>query len=374
MSKKKKMAYNTFKRTLAVLLTLILSVLLLSCEAEPEDTSIWATEQLPYDYPLESYVVLGKYDGIEDVSVELDYDLTARRNSIIAESFEEVSFTKVDTVERGDKVVLECEVLLDGEVCDILPAGTYEIYVGALTRLNVLSDAYVECLLVNAMQRSINKEFDFTVPSFYSDIRYRGRTLTVKSRLLEIYRPSFDAITDELVMAKGSYESVDALYDAVEIEIYKSDAEVIEYAKKRILWDKAVSDATFFNLPKDELQRCEDEYIDYFEEIAEYNGVTYEKYLETAGTTHDNVLSEAKSYAETKVKNELLAFAIAKKEGLIPTQTKCQMLGHELAHTLGYSGYDELISYNTEQSVYVYIIWDTAANFIVKNAKAPVTE
>ncbi len=371
------MADKTFKRAVAFLLVLCtFCTILCACEAEPEDTSIWAKGKLPYNYSLDNYVVLGQYKGITDVSVELEYDINARINARIAESFNDtVTFDKVDTVERGDKVVLECEVLLDGEICDFITAGNYEIYIGGLTKLNVLSDPYTESLLVNAVQRSINTESNLSVPSFYSDLHYRGKTLTVRSKLKEIYRPNFSALTDEVISEKSEYKSFEELYDALEIELYKEDAQLIEYAKKRILWDKAVSDSTFFTiLPQDELQRCRDEYIGYYKEAAEYNGISYNEYLTAVGITEEQVINDARTYAEEKVKNELFAFAVAKKEELIPTQTQCQMLGHELAHTLGYSGYDELISYNSEQSVYVYIIWEQAVSFILSNAAPPAAE
>lgn len=371
------MANKTVKKAIALLLAICaVSAIFCACEAEPEDTSIWAQKKLPYNYPLDSYVVLGEYIGVTDVSVELDYDFEARRNARIAEIFKDlVTYDKADTALSGDKAVLECEVLLGTEVCDFLPAGDYEIVIGALTRLNVLSDSYTEKLLADAIQRSINGESYFNVPSFYSDVRYRGKTLKVRTKLKEIYRPDFSALNDESVSADGVYESLEALYDAVEIDIYTEDAEIAEYAKKRILWDKAVADSTFFSpLPNDELSRCETEYIDYYKEIAEYNGISYEEYLSSVHMTEEQILSDARAYAEEKVKNELCAFAIAKEEGLIPSQTQCQMLGHELAHKLGYSGYDELISYNSEESVYVYIIWETAVSFILEHAKVPVYE
>lgn len=371
------MADRTFKRTVAFLVVLCaLCTLFCACEAEPEDTSIWAKEKLPYNYPLDNYIVLGQYKGITDVSVELDYDIEARINSRIADTFNDiVTFKKVDTVERGDRVVLECEVLLNGERCDFLTAGIYEVCIDGLTKLNVLSDPYTECLLVNALQKSINTEISLSVPSYYSDLRYRGKTLTVRSKLKEIYRPDFSALNDEVVAEKSEYNSLEELYGALEIELYKEDASIIEYAKKRILWDKAVSDATFFSpLPSDELQRCKDEYIGHHKEAAEYNGISYAEYLTAVGITEEQVINDARTYAEERVKNELFAFAVAKKEDLIPSQTKCQMLGHELAHTLGYSGYDELINYNSEQSVYVYIIWEQAVSFILSNAVPPMAE
>ena len=368
------MADKRLLAALALLMALCM-LALCACEAEPVDDSIWAQDKLPYNYPLDSYVVLGEYIGVTDVSVELDYDLNARRNAHIAKLYPElVTFERVDIVERGDKVTLECEVLCDGQPCDFVPSGNYEIFIGALTPLGVLSDPYTESIFVNALQRSINSEYEFTVPDFYSDIRYRGRTLKIKSRLLEIHRPDFSALSDEAASENG-FESLEALYNAAEIDVYTEDARIIEYAKKRILWDRAVADATFFTpLPKDELSRCESEYIEYHKEIAEYNGVTFEEYLSAAKLTEERLAEDARKYAEEKVKNELFAFALALEEELIPTQTKCQMLGHELAHSLGYSGYDELISYNTEQSVYVYIIWDISAKFIQDNAKAPSFE
>ena len=368
------MADKRTSRVIALVLALC-TILLCACESEPVDTSIWAQNELPYNYRLDEYVVLGEYRGVSDVPVELEYDFNSRRNARLAKLYPElVTFTKVDTVERGDKVVLECEVYLDGEPCDFIKAGSYEIFIGALTSLDVLSDPYTESLLVNAIQRSINSECEFTVQSFYSDIRYKGKTLNVKSKLVSVYRPDYSALTDNAALEHG-YESIEALYNAAEIDVYTEDARIIEYAKKRILWDRAVADATFFTpLPASELARCEEEYIDYYEEIAEYNKISLDEYLKSVQISSEQMLSDARAYAEEKVKNELLAFAIAYEEELIPTQTQCQMLGHELAHTLGYSGYDELISYNTEKSVYVYIIWDTAVTFILDNARATSNE
>ncbi len=369
------MAYVKHKRFIvfAIMLILLCS-LLCACEVEPEDTSIWAQKKLPYDYSLENYVVLGEYIGITDVSISLDYDMSARRDVKIAEKFKDyVTFSKVDSIETGDKLVLECKVLCDKKVCDFLPEGDYEIVAGGQTKLGLLSDAYTESLLVSAMQKAVDGEYAIAVPSYYSDLRYRGKTLTVSVKLKEIYRPDFSALTDDIVALGGDYENLQELYNAVEMEIYAEDAEIKEYAKKRILWDRAVSDATFFTpLPKAEIERCEKEYIDHYTKIAEYNGISYEKYLLAADLTNEQVLENARIYAEQKVKNELFTFALAKKEGLVPSQTQCQMLGHELAYKLGYSGYDELISYNTEESVYIYIIWETAASFIFDNAKPPV--
>lgn len=355
----------------AISLLLVLNMFfLLGCEMESEDNSIWAKNQLPYDYPLDAYLVLGEYSGMADVNIELSYEFSARLNAKMASLFPElVVWKETDMVERGDYVTVSCRSYIDGQECDFLNSERLEFVTDGQTALGILKDTYTEAIAVDALQDSINGEFTFTVPSFYEDPRYCGQKITLKSELLSVKRADLSKITDEEVQKKGEYKSVEELCDELEIEIYSEDKEIIDYAKKRIMWDKAVSETTFFSpLSETEIQRCKDEYVQYYQELARLNGCSYSDYLKAIGLTREEIMVNAEQYAENKVKNELVAFAIAAEQNLKPTREIFEKTAHKLALKLGYSGYDQMLEYNSEESIYIYVIWETAANYILQNA------
>lgn len=344
---------------------LLLAVIALSSCGEESETKVGIWEKggvKPYSYALSSYVVLGDYVGIMANPVILPgYD---EDTAIKARMSASVTYSDTEEITNGTKLTVKVKSYLGTNECDFANCDSFSFTVGAFESFPI-TDKYVAKLLCKAIENaalSENFQSEIQCPSYYSEKEYAGKSIQLTVEVLSKKKAEFPEI-------KGENEAVTAAKAKLEDEM----KECADYAQRQILWLEVAEDATVFTpLPKNEVERCKKEYIDYYKELASRNNCTYSAYIDSLGMKEKDVIEKANEYADKKVRYELVAFAIAQDEGLIyDKKTEFEEDAYKMAAEFGYSGYDELIKYNSEESIYIYLTWKKAADFIVNHAEFP---
>lgn len=372
------------KITALILLFAVFSALLSACSAKEEEKEIGIWEKggitRPYNYSLSKYVVLGEYIGLETEKITFTYDKNARLSADLIKLYPDlVSYEDADKIRKGEAVTASCRAIKDGVPCEDFSFDSLSVVIGGAAKIPGIEDDYiaramgltVENALAKASTDSENTTVaEYTFPEYYENTDYAGKTLELELTVKKVQSVKLDGITDETVSAGGTYPTLEALKTAISKKYDTDDAEIIQSAYEKILWKRVVDGAQLMSaLPAAEYERCREEYINYYKELASYNGCSFDEYIKIANLDESDILSEAEKYAQTKVKNEIVAFAIAQDDELTLTQTEFQSLAFNAARKFGYSGYTDFIAYNGEKNVYVYTTWKKVAEYIVSKAE-----
>ncbi len=376
-------------KRLICLFAALAMLMLCSCgedEGYTASAGIWDEGgKLPYDYSLNDYIVLGDYNGIvapEIAPVLYDEDIAANaRAALMLEKTVDASvldsYIGVESLTPGYIVKADIKLSEGGRECDITSEKDFTVIIDGGTYFESVSDLYVSFLAGKAAEEAVkteNGEASFVCPEYYADSRYAGKRITVSAKIKGVCIPALNDsdVGDALVWANSDYATLDELINALKDELSAKKSAAEKYAAKRIMWQSVVNDATILSkLPKSETERCKNEYISHYRQLASYNGCSYTEYIRREGLTESKIAKAAEAYAAKKAKEELVAFAIASEEGLLLSKSEFEEQAYKLAANMGYAGYDELIKYNSEATVYTYLTWEKASDFVAEKAVYP---
>ena len=376
------MKFKILKAVAAICVIAVLTVSFFACsDTSDKDpaVSIWSESgRIPYGYSLAKYIVLGEYNEVNVERIDFTYNSDVRISYDIASLFSEYStYKETDRAFSGAMLTVNCTSYCDGAPSPIFNAEGVKIVIDGATSFDSIGDPYVARLAGASAEFALSSydgsahvtEATFVCPEYFDKYGCGGKTVTIKLEVVSVKELHISEIPENTVSETTGYSSLSSLRSALSAEYEESDNALILDAYKDILWHRVQKDATVISLPKEELERCINEYVDHYKELAAFNGCSYEEYLSREGIKGSDISAEAKEYADEKVRNELVAFAIAQDEELIMSKPEFEEMALKLAEASGYSGYRELIEYNREEQVYVYLTWQKVIDHIVSHAQ-----
>jgi len=254
-----------------------------------------------FDYNYDEYLTLGQYKGVEVSAAEIEKEITAQMDSILASNAYDVE-TKAAAVE-GNKVVYSVTAKVDGAEAADLAKTDASITLGTgKTGLDDLDAALV------GMAVGETKDVTLTVPADHTgnaEIDGKEAVLTVSvSSVTENVTP--ETVTDEMIKT-----ATNALYSTVaDYEVYLRSA-----IKQNLVWNKVLANTTFVNYPKKEAEMYYDNYIASYQSTAAQYGMTLESMASMYGMTLDAFQNNLAQQAVAQTNQDMAIFALAEKEG-----------------------------------------------------------
>lgn len=289
----------------------------------------------PYSgYDFSQYIKVGEYKGLEyekiEVSVsedEIEAEIENRRKAAV-----ETVSVEEGIVEDGDIINVTFEGKIDGETFEGGSSDSYDITVGTTPMI----DGFVEGLVGCDVGETVTLDLKF--PEDYGKEELNGKdvvfTVTINSKKMEEI-PAYDL---DFVKNNSEYESLDAYEAAIEEELLTEKREEAETDVQGELWEQIVNTSELIAYP-DEKDELTDLTLKSFQTSAQNAGKEWSVYLEELGYTEDELMNQITSYAETKVFQELIIYAIADAEGLEVTNDEYEDYMYDV---LKQSGYDEI--------------------------------
>lgn len=310
---------------LAAALLIILGVLIFTGDDEEERT--------PYSgYDFSEYIKVGNYKGLEykkiTVSVseaEVETEIEER----LREAAETVSMEE-GIVEDGDVINVSFEGKIDGKTFEGGSSDSYDITVGTTPMI----DGFVEGLVGKAVGETVTLDLQF--PADYGVEELNGKdvvfTVTIQSKKVEQV-PEYNL---DFVKSQGEYESLKSYESAIKEELKAAKREEKESDVKAILWERIVETSEIIKYPEEKNQVMEST-LDSFKTAAANAGKEWNAYLKELGYTEEALMAQITSYAETKVFQELITYAIADAEGLEVTDEEYEAYMKDILQQSGYS-------------------------------------
>lgn len=327
----------------------------------------------PHNYNLEDYVTVGEYEGLaykapENISVS-DSELNRAINEDLA-AVATMEDTEDGLVHKGDTVNIDYVGKINGEAFDGGTAQGSEIEIGNSGFIAGFDDGLIGAKVGETI------DINVTFPDDYQQEDLAGKdavfTVTINSAKVSTVPALKDYVKDET-----DFDSV-AEYKASKENELKEEKESSQLETiKESLWDQVLDDSVVQKYPDREIQQYVKSGIEMAEEYAEAYQVEYEDLIEQSmGITAEEYEEQLAVEAQTSVKEQLVLYSIARREGLKITASEYEEKFQEMAESNGVDvdTLDENMkaSYgdNYKKSLKESFLWEEVMNLIYEKGIA----
>ena len=291
------------------------------------------------------YVTIGDYKGFtldrytqavtdDDVDAQISYELQ-----------DKVTEVTDGTVENGDTVTINYTGTVDGKEFDGGSAQDYDLVVG---EGSMGIDGFEEGLI--GMKKGETKELTLTLPEGYSE----NDSLSGKEAVFKITLQKFARVpelTDDWVAANTDYKTVDEYKQSVRDELEKQADMAADNQLYEDAWYEVLDASEVKKYPEEDIKKAEENHKADTEQTAKDNDMELSDLLESWGMTEEDFDEECKSYAESKVEQNLIVQGIIDAEGLSLNDKETEELKDNLFLDYGAPSIDKLIEWYGEDEV-----------------------
>ena len=327
------------------------------------------------------YVTLGQYKGIEyePLSAEVTDEELQEQVDYFLQMMGETTMLEEGTVKDGDTINLDYIGYADGEAFE---GGSTD---GNGTDLIIGSHRYIDDFEEQLIGHEVGEEgieVNVTFPEDYSNRdgtpnELAGKDATFVCTINCIYKTTYpEKLTDALVAANTSYDTVNSFMDALKMDYEAYKTEQAEAQKQVDIITAAIENATINSYPEEEVTKLVDLTIQGAKDTAEAQGMEYETYLgyltDKNGNSYtaETYEAEAEEYIRQVLCEKMVVCVIAETEGM--TVSKQEVEAYVEAESAENSGMDAdtiYANYSMEDLAYA-VLYDKVMEFLIENAIA----
>jgi trigger factor len=259
-------------------------------------------------------VQLGQYKDLELEDKEFKADEQALEEELtrIRRSHAEITTVEDGQVEQGDTVTIDFKGTVDGEVFEGGEADNFQLEVGSGLLVKGFEDQLI------GMKPGEQREIKVTFPEDYHVKSLAGKEAVFNVTLHEIKRKVLPELTEEFVQEISDFQTVQEFVDDVKKHVEERvEAEHRAYLEQQAV-QKAVDNATV-DIPAVMIEHEIDHQLRHFESQLQMQQISLDDYIEFTGMSREELRGQFRETAERNVKTALVLEAIAKAEGLEPT-------------------------------------------------------
>ncbi|MBR5322296.1 MAG: FKBP-type peptidyl-prolyl cis-trans isomerase [Clostridia bacterium] len=315
------------KLVLFAMLILALTVVLCSC----------GESKTPYDFDLKEYLTIGEFPNVEFDADKLQERLEEEIATVTSEYSTTVDITD-RAVKDGDIVNIDYVGKIDGEEFDGGSAEGYDLTIG--------SNSFIAGFEKGLIDKNIGEEvtLNLVFPEDYGKEDLNGKDVVFTVKINSVKEKTIPAVSDKMIEEKTDYTTVKEFCDAKTKEI-----------ARELVWEKYISSATVKKYPKAETKEYYDQIINYYKQLAAYNGVTLETMVATFGgyESVDDFFAYALTSAKSTIKEEMVVYLTVREYDIELSDEDYKKQGEELAVEYGYGNLKEYEQANGKAAIEV---------------------
>ncbi len=294
---------------ISVLMILILALSLNSCGQKEKEMKV--TDYT--DKQLNKWVKLGKYKGVEveKPSIEVtDEDIDMEINGIL-NSYAVKDDVMEGIAEEGDRVKITYVGKLNGIPFE---GGSTGDEPAVITLGN---SGYIPGFDKGVIGMGVGdtKVLNLQFPSNYWKEDLAGKKVTFDVTLVAKVLNKLPEFNDEFVQEHSDKKTVAEYRTMLKEEIKKNKEDLQQSEIKQLAWEKVVENSEVKEYPDELLKRVKDEIKDMHKKTAEQYDLSLDDWLENnMGMTKEDYNSFLDEYSKSVIDQELVVYAIAKKE------------------------------------------------------------
>lgn len=271
----------------------------------------------PYSgYDLAEYITLPDYSSYEtnvpEVSIS-DADIDAEIQNILEEAATTESITE-GTVAQGDTVKISFKgTLKDGSSPEGMNSDSYSLTLGSGTMI----EGFESGLYGATIGQPVTLELQFPDP-YQNNEELSGQDVTFVVTVLSKENKVLPEFNLDFVKEKSDFETIEDYRANLESELSRKSYDEQLYAIKSELYSKIVSETTVIKYPDKEVKEQVKSLNKSYKDTADQYGYEWEEFMKTQlGVTDQSQYDETiKSYAQEIVKQEMVIYMVAEKEGI----------------------------------------------------------
>ena len=336
---------------------------------QPRITDVNVTDdravEFTFDVSLYPEVTLGEYKGVKAVKLtqtvtddEVDAEIAAtqKRNA---------RMLNVDRpAEMGDTVNINFEGFLNGEPFE---GGKGENH--HFDKMEQISQKLMqnENIQLVGMKAGEEKDIDITFPKEYTP-ELAGKAVVFHVVINEVSSPEYPELDDEFAQDVSEFDTFEEYKADVRATLQKRMDDSTESAFKDAVVQKAC-DAMTVEIPDVMVEEKVDEFLrNYASQFGMYErDMTRAELLKLFGMNEDTVKFSIRPAAESQVKTELLLEAVAKAEGLEPTEEELEAYAKKMADGIG-AKVEDVKRYFGDEYIRAELLKEQAMDLIVASA------
>ncbi len=212
-------------------------------------------------------------------------------------------------VEKGDLVVVDYEMMVDGEKRDDASASGYPLEVGADQLFPELNEALVGAKVGET------REVPISYPETHSDKTLAGKTAIFRVTVKEARRRQLPEVNDEFVKQVSDLQTVEELRTRLRENIEAIGKMLAEDELRNELVRQVAEQATL-TVPEALVGREVDSRIEEIEEELERRGLTLTQHLRNAGQSFEDWRADIERDARAAARRALVLDEIGEREGI----------------------------------------------------------
>ena len=296
------------------------------------DVNVTDEKTCEFSFNVTTYpeVTLGEYKGIEAVKTEKTVEDKAVDEEIRNVQKRNARMLNVDRpAEMGDTVNIDFEGFLNGEPFEGGKAEGHALELGS----NSFVPGFEEQMV--GMSAGDAKDIDITFPENYAE-NLAGKAVVFHVVCNEVSTPEYPELDDEFAKDVSEFDTFDEYKADIRANQQKRLDDSAETAFKDEVVRKACDNMTV-EIPEVMIEEKVDEFLrNYASQFGMSDpDMTREQLLKLFGMNEETLKFSIRPAAEAQVRTDLLLEAVAKAEGIEPTEEEFEAYCQKTAEGLG---------------------------------------
>lgn len=267
-----------------------------------------------YNYDLSEYIELAEYKALPAEGYQFHVtDEQIQQQVLSTRAFYSRSNVITDRgADWGDIVYVDYVTTVDGEEIEGGTESDVELTLGIGTFIDEFEEALIGAYAGDHFS------VDGTFPEPYPEYpEMSGKDAHFEIDVTEVREQELPEYTDDFVRAYLGYESIEDFEENIVILLEEHYKEIFYESVISQTWPAIVENTTVIKYPEAEVKEMYDDMVSSNQAYAKAQGVNFADYIGVIyNMTEDEFYEFAQSEAESRIKEEMICYAIARAENI----------------------------------------------------------
>ncbi len=342
-----------------VLVFLMLVPALFSCRKEE-----WGGA---YPYELNDYVSLCSYKRIPVLGwvVEVTDEEVEQQVLLTKSQYSGLTEVKDRGAAELDFLVIDYEGTVDGEKVDFLSEEGCQVVLGSGALIAGFEEALYGAYAGDTLT------IDLTLPKPYKEMpSYSGKSVTFRVTVKEVDEQSFKPYTDQMIAGVTEYKTTAEFEKAIREILLEEERKVLNQYLTEQVWTYVNENSRILQLPASKVDEKYAEAMDFYQAAAIRTENSFEEYVKELGYESEAAFEAfVKAEVEKSVGEEMLVYAIARREGLLFSEDEYRERVTEYAVSLGVASVEAIELIYGREEIETTLLFDKVKAYLANEAR-----
>ncbi len=311
-------------------------------------------------------VTLGQYKGVKVDKIEMDVTEEEITAEIDKEREKNSRTAEVEgrAVKEGDIATIDFEGFVDGVAFEGGKGNDYPLTIGS----HAFIPGFEEALI--GAQVGVEQDVNVTFPEDYQAEDLAGKAAVFKCTVKKLQEKQLPELDDDFVgEVSEESDTVEEYREEIKNKIAARKADEAKAKKEEAVVDAIIADAQM-DIPDAMLDTQQRQMIQEYAQRLQYQGISFEQYLQFTGMTHEMLMDQVKPQALRRIQSRLVLEAVVAAENITATEEEIEEELKKMAEAYRVENdkVEEMLGKDGRKQIADDICVRKAADFVVENA------